>query len=78
MKTILFERDYSIKPKDVDDFFGFRRITEQFPTFSSWDEDKRTLFVRSAAKCTLICEEVKGTLIIEADGEEMFISIRMK
>jgi hypothetical protein len=78
MKTVLFERDYSIKPKDVDDFFDFRRITEEAPVFSEWDKEKRTLFVRSSAKCAFICEEVKGTLVIEAEGEEVFISVRMK
>ena len=78
MKTILFQRDYSIKPKDVDDFFGFRRMTEELPVFSAWDKEKRTLFIRSAAKCAFICEEVKGTLIIEAEGKEVFISVRMK
>ena len=74
MKTILFSRDYSTKPKDVDDFFDFRRITEQAPAFSEWDKEKRTLFVRSAAKCAFVCEE----LVIEADGGEVFISVRMK
>ncbi len=51
---ILFERDYSIKPKDVDDFFGFRRMTEELPVFSAWDKEKRTLFIRSAAKCAFL------------------------